>query len=157
MKDLYKVLGVSEAATAAEIKKSYRKLAKKYHPDANPDNQEAEKIFKEITEAYETLGDEKKREKYDRERSLNSSQQSQTAHKSQGSFRGSQGPFKGNAKRTEKKKAPQNMGNMDFTNQFENFFGFNPNTKEMKGKSQGSNPLNTDQLFNSFFNPKKRR
>lgn len=153
MKDLYKVLSVSETASAGEIKKAYRKLAKKYHPDANPDNVEAEKIFKEITEAYEILGDEKKREKYDRERTLNS-HQNQTKHKSQGPFKGNQGPFK---KSSREKKTNQNMGNMNFTNQFESFFGFNPNTKEMKGKSQGSNPLNTDQLFNSFFNPKKRR
>lgn len=64
-KDFYEVLGVSKSATDAEIKKAYRKLAKQYHPDANPNNQEAETKFKEISEAYEVLGDENKRKTYD--------------------------------------------------------------------------------------------
>lgn len=64
-KDYYKVLGVSRTASAAEIKKAYRKLAVKYHPDKNPDNAEAEKKFKEITEAYEVLGNAENRKKYD--------------------------------------------------------------------------------------------
>lgn len=64
-KDFYDVLGVSKSASDAEIKKAYRKLAKQYHPDANPDNQEAEAKFKEISEAYEVLGDEQKRKTYD--------------------------------------------------------------------------------------------
>lgn len=64
-KDYYKILGVSKNATADEIKKAYRKLARKYHPDVNPNNAEAEKKFKEINEANEVLSDPKKREKYD--------------------------------------------------------------------------------------------
>ena len=65
-KDYYEVLGVEKTATADEIKKAYRKLAKKYHPDANSDNkEEAEKKFKEIAEAYEVLSDEGKRKQYD--------------------------------------------------------------------------------------------
>ncbi len=64
-KDLYSILGVPETATLAEIKKAYRRLAKKYHPDANPGNKEAEERFKEISEASEILGDEKKRSQYD--------------------------------------------------------------------------------------------
>lgn len=63
--DYYKVLGVSKNATDAEIKKAYRKLARKYHPDVNPNNQEAEKKFKEINEANEVLSDPGKRKKYD--------------------------------------------------------------------------------------------
>ena len=65
-KDFYEVLGITKSATDADIKKAYRKLAKKYHPDANPDNKEAEAKFKEITEAYEVLSDENKRAAYDR-------------------------------------------------------------------------------------------
>ena len=64
-KDYYKILGVEKSATADEIKSAFRKLAKKYHPDLNPNNEEAEKKFKEINEAYEVLGDEKKRKTYD--------------------------------------------------------------------------------------------
>lgn len=65
-KDYYKVLGVSEDASDKEIKKAYKKLAVKYHPDKNPDDKAAEEKFKEITEAYEVLGDPEKRKKYDK-------------------------------------------------------------------------------------------
>lgn len=66
MSDYYDVLEVSKEATAAEIKKAYRKKAVKYHPDKNPGDPEAEKKFKEISEAYEVLSDDKKRAMYDR-------------------------------------------------------------------------------------------
>lgn len=65
-RDYYKILGVDKKAGQDEIKKKYRKLAQKYHPDRNPDNKQAEDKFKEIQEAYEVLKDPDKREKYDR-------------------------------------------------------------------------------------------
>lgn len=64
-KDYYNILEVDENASKKEIKDAYRRLARKYHPDANPNNPEAEDKFKKVSEAYEVLGDEKKRKEYD--------------------------------------------------------------------------------------------
>ena len=64
-RDYYKTLGVESTASAAEIKSAYRKLARKYHPDVNPNNKDAETRFKEINEAYQVVGDAEKRKKYD--------------------------------------------------------------------------------------------
>jgi len=64
-RDYYEVLGVSKSASENELKKAYRQMAKKYHPDANPDNAEAEAKFKEASEAYEVLSDPKKKAQYD--------------------------------------------------------------------------------------------
>ncbi len=64
-RDYYEVLGVEKGATAEELKKAYRKLARQYHPDANPDDPSAEEKFKEVAEAYEVLNDEQKRAIYD--------------------------------------------------------------------------------------------
>jgi molecular chaperone DnaJ len=69
-KDYYRVLGVAKNASAAEIKKAYRKLAQKFHPDANPGNNDAEDRFKEISGAYDVLGDKDKRASYDRVREM---------------------------------------------------------------------------------------
>lgn len=65
MKDYYDILGVSKNAAQDDIKKAYRKLARKYHPDLNPSDKSAEQKFKEINEAYSVLGDDKKRTEYD--------------------------------------------------------------------------------------------
>jgi len=65
-RDCYEILGISKSATDDEIKKAYRKMAKKYHPDANPGNKEAEDKFKEVNEAYSILSDPEKKSNYDR-------------------------------------------------------------------------------------------
>ena len=86
-RDYYEVLGVSREATVTEIKKCYRTLAKKYHPDLNPGNQEAEIHFKEVCEAYEILSDDNKRSAYD--------QYGHAAFENGGGFGGGFGGFGG--------------------------------------------------------------
>ena len=71
-KDFYKVLGVSKDVSAADLKKTYRKLARKYHPDSNPGDAAAEAKFKEISEAYAVLSDETERAEYDQIRAMGS-------------------------------------------------------------------------------------
>ena len=85
-KDYYKTLGVSEGASQDEIKKIYRNLAMKYHPDRNPERrEEAEKRFKEMSEAFYVLGDEKRRAEYDAYR------KGYAYHDTRGNFTGAQG------------------------------------------------------------------
>jgi molecular chaperone DnaJ len=69
-KDYYKTLGVAESATQKEITKAYRKLARELHPDANPDNAQAEERFKEVSAAYDVIGDDAKRKEYDEVRKM---------------------------------------------------------------------------------------
>jgi len=99
-KDYYKVLGVPKTAAEKDIKSAYRKLARKWHPDANPTNQkESEERFKEISEAYEVLGDAEKRRKYDALGSdwANAAQQAeaQQRYRSQGGAGPQSDPFAG--------------------------------------------------------------
>src|SRR6266540_999041 len=69
-KDYYKVLGVSETASQKEITRTYRKLARQFHPDTNPDDKASEERFKEISAAYDVLGDQARRKEYDEVRRL---------------------------------------------------------------------------------------
>jgi molecular chaperone DnaJ len=82
-KDYYKTLGVPKNASAPEVKKAYRRLAQTWHPDANPGNKDAEDRFKEISAAYDVLGDKEKRQQYDRVRDM--------AASGSGGFRGAPG------------------------------------------------------------------
>ena len=79
MNDYYDILGVPRTATADEIKKAYRKLAVKYHPDKNPGDAAAEEMFKKINTAYDVLGDEEKRRQYDSGYYYNSNSSSYTS------------------------------------------------------------------------------
>jgi curved DNA-binding protein len=118
-KDYYQVLGVDKKATQDEIKKTYRKLAVKYHPDKNPGNKQAEEKFKEINEAYEVLGEVEKRKKYD-QLGANWRQYEQTqqgGHGSQGYGSGGQQQYyyQGNAEEA--------FGEGGFSDFFNTFFG----------------------------------
>lgn len=147
MVDHYKVLGVKETAPQEEIKKAYRILAKKYHPDINPDNPEADIKFKEIGEAYEILGDEVKRAEYNK--SLHGQPKNQgfkadgVRKKNQGrpgpinpmdiinfsrSFENFMGePFQ---KKTSGGETNREMDYRKVNEQFTNFFGFSPRGKK---------------------------
>jgi len=91
-KDYYRVLGVSEDATEAQIKKAYRGLAKKYHPDANPNNDAATERFKEIGEAYGVLSDAEQRKKYEMMRKLGAFAPAGGGFASRAGGRGGAGP-----------------------------------------------------------------
>ena len=122
--DYYKVLGISKNATTDEVKKAYRKLARKHHPDLNPNNKEAEKKFQEINEANEVLGDPEKRKKYDKYgkdwkhgeqfEKAQRAQQSQRQYQGQGSqsyYSGQEGNF------------GADFGGDDFSDFFHSMFG----------------------------------
>jgi molecular chaperone DnaJ len=108
-KDYYDLLGVPKGASADELKKAYRNMAKKYHPDTNPNNKESEEKFKEINEAYEVLSDPQKKAAYD-----------QFGHAGIGAGAPPGGGFRGGFR-------PQDVGGADFDDMFgdvfNNFFG----------------------------------
>ncbi len=109
-KDYYEILGVEKSASADDLKKAFRKLARKYHPDVAEDKKSAEAKFKEINEAYEVLSDPEKRKKYD---TLGPNWEQQMP----GGFgRGGRGPMAGGAEE-------YNFGGTGFSDFFEQFFG----------------------------------
>ena len=125
-KDYYKLLGVTRSATKDEISKAFKKLARKYHPDLNPDNKDAEVKFKEINEAYEVLKDAEKRKLYDQ---LGSNWQQGQQFKD---FQGQQGfgNFQGNF-------GGANFGGSGFSDFFENFFGAGADGTGFESRSFG--------------------
>lgn len=142
MNELYKRLGVAPTATDIEIKKAYRKLAKKLHPDLNPDDPQAEAKFKEINEAYETLSDPDKRKSYDAAQ--------------QPTRQGQPGKRPGAARTAPR---PPAGGPIDFSQMaggFASFFGFDPETgditdeSKVSGQSPKKNPLDMSDMFEKF-------
>ena len=121
-KDYYKILGVERKASADEIKKAYRKLAVKYHPDKNPNNKAAEEKFKEMNEAYEVLGNAEKRKKYD-ELGENWNQHQQQGGRD-GNFDWSKWQNTGGGQRKTYSSEEDMFGNGgDFSDFFSNIFG----------------------------------
>ncbi len=144
MKKYYEVLGIAENASGEEIKKAYRKLARKYHPDVNPGNKEAEEKFKEINEAYNVLSDETKRKTYDEHGNNNSSSNQSKAQTQKGS---------------KTQGYPSKFDFDDVERTFEQFFGFNPKTKEAgikREKKEKKNPLDASDMFDKYFGVKRR-
>lgn len=127
-KDYYKVLGVPKTATAAEIKKAYRKLAVKYHPDKNKDDKQAEEKFKELSEANEVLGDAEKRQKYD---ALGENWQN-AQHTGPRSYNGQPGGGFGNTQDF----GGFGGGESTFSDFFETLFGRRPNEPASGGRTQ---------------------
>lgn len=129
--DYYKVLGVSKKASAADIKKAYRKLARKYHPDVNPNDKEAEEKFKEISEAYEVLSNAENRKKYDKygkdwkhaddiERNRKQQQQQQRQYQ-----------------QSRQQRPGAGFGNAGYSDFFESMFGGDPMGGERNVKFRG--------------------
>ena len=135
MKNYYEILEVDRNASDEEIKKSFKTLAKKYHPDQNQGNPNCEQKFKEINEAYNTLSDKDKKSEYDKKffgQSFN-----QKSEK-------------------ENKKKNKNMSSADFFHTqdiFESFFGFNPKNGEtnFSGVNKDVKPMKTNEAFEKIF------
>ncbi len=128
-KDYYKVLGVDKNASEADIKKAYRKLAQKYHPDKNQGNNAAQEKFKEINEAYEVLGDPDKRQKYNQ---LGSQYQQWQRYGGQGGFDWGRyaKPGAGGGTRVEYGDLDDLFGGSgDFSDFFQSIFGGEPRTR----------------------------
>ena len=133
--DYYKILGLTKSASEAEIKKSYRKLARKYHPDLNPNDKVAEKNFKEINEANEVLSKPENRKKYDQygEHWQNAEAFEQEKQRQQQSQRSSQSSTGGYSQE-------------DFSDIFENMFGGASSGKRTSAKFRGQDYNSEIQL-----------
>jgi len=114
-RDYYEILGVGKTASQAEIKKAFRNLAKKHHPDANPNNKKSEELFKEFSEAYEVLGDPDKRKKYD-------------ALAEEAKFQNGRDFDPSQTQRGKAGYSPRSSPDNDFSDFFNMFFGGDPDS-----------------------------
>ncbi|MBE6091115.1 MAG: J domain-containing protein [Clostridium beijerinckii] len=143
MKDYYKVLNISINASNNEIKKAFRSLAKKYHPDRNQGDNDALRKFQEVNEAYEVLSKEESRKKYNQERFKEKNNQETKNNKSS---------------REDKTRTYQDKGESieNLNKYFESFFGFDASSNDINKKKlkKEKNPIDTSKMFDSFFNIK---
>lgn len=132
--DYYKILGLEKGASSDDIKKAYRKLARKYHPDLNPDDENAKKRFQEINEAHEVLGDPQKRKKYDQYgKNWKESEAYERARSQQGrGGSGQAGGFTGGFSEGQ----GAGFDDYDFSDFFSSMFGGGGSTGD--GRAQGS-------------------
>jgi len=139
--DYYQTLGIPKTATEKDIKAAYRKLARKYHPDLNPDNKEAELKFKEINEANEVLSNPENRKKYDKYgkdwKHGEEFEKAQRQRQHQSQYRGSQGGFGGQ----------EGFSGQDYSDFFESMFGGGRSSSR-----QGHTPKYKGQDFNAELN-----
>jgi len=135
-KDYYKILGVERKASDDEIRKAYRKLAKQYHPDYNPNNKQSEDRFKEINEAYEVLSDSKKRSHYDK---LGSEYSNWQRRGNPGDFNWDQyGGFPGgNGTRVNMDDLNEMFGGGGFSDFFQTIFGMGGTRQSPRNQMQG--------------------
>ena len=139
--DYYKILGIDKKASQDEVKKAYRKLARKYHPDVNADNKEAQKKFQEVNEANEVLSDPEKRKKYDEygENWQHADQFEQAKRSgSQRQYSGGTNPFEGSS------FGGNDFGGGGFSDFFESMFG-----RSTGGRSQRSSTRFKGQDFHA--------
>lgn len=138
MEDYYKLLEVSRTATQAEIKKAYRRLAKKYHPDANPGNEKTAQMFTQISSAYAALSDETKKSVYDQQLAGGSSPDD----------------YKRTSRTQSNRAYKMSMEELFKGNNriFENFFGFDQNGKnEFDGTDENIKPMKTKDVMDGLF------
>ena len=139
-KDYYKILGVEKSSSLKEIKSAYRKLARKYHPDVNPNDKVAEEKFKEISEAYEVLSDNEKKDKYDKYGQHWETMQNGT-YSSKNPFEGFTFNFSGN---------PNIQNDSGFSNFFEMLFGNLIGDQDQRFNVQRGNNFNPNQKYANF-------
>ena len=148
--DYYKTLGVSKNATADDIKKAYRKLARQYHPDLNPNDRDAEKRFQQINEANEVLSDPEKRKKYDQYgKDWKHAEQFEEARRQQqasGGYTGGGNPFDGGNPFGD----AYGEGEGDYSDFFSSIFGNRGGGRQVKFKGQdirASYTINLSQAY----------
>ncbi len=148
MKNYYEILNVKTTATADEIKKSYRKLAKQYHPDQNKCDESAAKKFAEVCEAYDTLSNAEERQKYDDKLNGNNYNQNPFERKSN-----AQGGSRGANVNKDFNMDEDMFRSMGSGRGFEDYFGFNPKSKEvnMNKQKNNSDAMRTEDAFKHIF------
>jgi curved DNA-binding protein len=148
VKDYYKILEISINANNDEIKKAFRSLAKKYHPDRNANDADALRKFQEVNEAYEVLSNEDSRKQYDKK----------ISDFKQGNSTGTNS--KNNKSNNYKRRSQDKSDSIENLNKyFESFFGFDANTNDInKDKLKNKkNPIDTSNMFESFFKPHSKK